>query len=74
MASLVPAGWVAAEEAAMIAHTTVLAMGQARLADLHDQARRDALVRAVRRARRAAGRGARREFSDGGPLPADREG
>jgi hypothetical protein len=41
------------EEAAMITHTTVQALGQARLADLHDQARRDALVRAARRARRA---------------------
>jgi len=39
-------------EAAMIPHTTVQALGQARLADMHDQARRDALVRAARRARR----------------------
>lgn len=30
------------EEAAMITHTTVQALGQARLADLHDQARRPA--------------------------------
>ncbi len=37
----------------MIAHTTLQALGQARLADLHDQARRDALARAARRARRA---------------------
>ena len=37
----------------MITHTTVQALGQARLADLHDQARRDALVRAARRARHA---------------------
>lgn len=37
----------------MIPHTTVQALGQARLADLHDQARRDALARAARRARRA---------------------
>jgi hypothetical protein len=37
----------------MITHTTVQALGQARLADLHDQARRDALVHAARRARRA---------------------
>jgi hypothetical protein len=37
----------------MITHTTVQALGQARLADLYDQARRDALVRAARRARRA---------------------
>ena len=35
----------------MITHTTIHA--QARMADLHDQARRDALVRAARRARRA---------------------
>ena len=40
------------QEAAMIPHTTVQALGQARLADMHDQARRDALVRAARRARR----------------------
>ena len=37
----------------MITHPTVQALGQARLADMHDQARRDALVRAARRARRA---------------------
>jgi len=37
----------------MIAHTIVQALAQARLADLHDQARRDALARAARRARRA---------------------
>ena len=36
----------------MMIHTTVQALGQARLADMHDQARRDALVRAARRARR----------------------
>ena len=42
-----------AREVAMITHTTVEALGQARLADLHDQARRDALARAARRARRA---------------------
>jgi hypothetical protein len=36
----------------MITHTTIQALGQARLADLHDQARRDALVRAARRDRR----------------------
>ncbi len=41
------------EEAAMITHPTVQALGQAQLADLHDHARRDALVRAARRARRA---------------------
>ena len=34
----------------MITHPTVQALGQARLADMHDQARRDALVRAARRA------------------------
>jgi hypothetical protein len=37
----------------MITHTTVLGLGQARLAELHDQARRDALARAARQARRA---------------------
>ncbi len=37
----------------MITHTTVRARAQDRLADLHDQARRDALARAARRARRA---------------------
>ena len=42
----------AAREVAMITYT-VQALGQARLADLHDQARRDALARAARRARRA---------------------
>ena len=36
----------------MISYNTVQALGQARLADLHDQARRDALARAARRARR----------------------
>jgi hypothetical protein len=41
------------KEAAMITHTTVQALGEARLADMHEQARRDALVRAARRARRA---------------------
>ena len=35
----------------MITHTTIHA--QARMADLHDQARRDALARATPRARRA---------------------
>jgi hypothetical protein len=40
------------KEAAMITHTTVQALGEARLADMHEQARRDALVRAARRARR----------------------
>jgi hypothetical protein len=37
----------------MITPTTVQALGQARLADLHAQARRDALVRAARRAHSA---------------------
>jgi hypothetical protein len=37
----------------MITYTTHQALGRARLADLHDQARRDALARAARRARRA---------------------
>ena len=37
----------------MMSHTTVQSLGQARLAGLHDQARRDALVRAARQARRA---------------------
>jgi hypothetical protein len=37
----------------MITHSTIQALGQARLADMHDQARRDALARAARRARRA---------------------
>ena len=36
----------------MMTHTTIQALGQARLADLHDQARRDALARAARWARR----------------------
>src|SRR5215469_6504407 len=43
----------AAREVAMITNTIVQALAQARLADLHDQARRDALARAARRARRA---------------------
>jgi len=34
-------------------YTIVQALAQARLVDLHNQARRDALARAVRRARRA---------------------
>src|SRR5262245_46452538 len=37
----------------MMTHTTVQALVQARIAELHDQTRRDALVRAARRARRA---------------------
>ena len=46
------------EEAAMSPHTTVQTLGQARLADMHNQARRDALVRAARR----ASRGRRQRF------------
>ena len=34
-------------------HTGVQALGQTRIAELHDQARRDALVRAARRTRHA---------------------
>ena len=37
----------------MITYSTIQALAQARLADLHDQARRDALARATPRARRA---------------------
>jgi hypothetical protein len=37
----------------MMPYTTTQAVGQARLAELHDQARRDALARAAGRARRA---------------------
>ncbi len=33
----------------MMHYTTALALSRARLADLHDQARRDALARAARR-------------------------
>jgi hypothetical protein len=63
----------------MITHTTIQALGQARLADLHDQARRDALVRAARRARRVrrqrSGQCARARESRGERrLSADREG
>jgi hypothetical protein len=36
----------------MLPYTTVQALGQARLADMHHQAQRDALVRTARRARR----------------------
>lgn len=45
------------KEAAMITYSTVQALGQARLADMHDQARRDALARAARRGRAAGGSG-----------------
>lgn len=72
------------KEAAMITHTTIQALGQARLADMHDQARRAALARAVRQARRTrrqrsrAGRpGAlllRRITSAGRPRRAIRDG
>jgi hypothetical protein len=44
------------KQAAMITHTTVQARGQAQQADLHDQARRDALIRAARRPRRQRSR------------------
>ena len=37
----------------MMHPTTAQALGQARLADLHHQAQRDALARAARQARRA---------------------
>jgi hypothetical protein len=37
----------------MMQHTTVQALGQARLAELHRQGQRDALARAARQARRA---------------------
>jgi hypothetical protein len=37
----------------MMQHTTVQALGQARLSELHHQAQRDALARASRQARRA---------------------
>jgi len=40
----------------MMQHTTVQALGQARLADLHRQAQRDALARAARQARRGRSR------------------
>jgi len=36
----------------MLPYTTVQALGQARLADMHRQARRDSLARTARRARR----------------------
>jgi hypothetical protein len=37
----------------MMQHTTVQALGQARLAELHRQAQRDGLARAARRRQRA---------------------
>jgi hypothetical protein len=45
----------------MMPYTTIQALGQARLDDLHEQARRDALARAASRGRRA--RRARRQRS-----------
>jgi hypothetical protein len=62
----------------MSTHTTVQVLGRARLADLHDQARRDALVGVARRARRAR-RQRSRAVRPGAriprrrPLSADRE-
>jgi hypothetical protein len=44
----------------MITHTTVQALGQARLADLHHQAHRASVARAARQARRARRRSGRR--------------
>lgn len=63
----------------MITHTTIQALGQARLADMHEQARRDALVRAARLARRARRQRSRTvrpgaRIRGGRPLPADQEG
>ena len=66
------------KEAAMMTHTTVQALGQARRGDLHDQARRDARARAARRGRRGR-RQRSRAVCPGAPiwrrmtLPADRE-
>ena len=37
----------------MMPHTTIQALGQARLAELHRQAQRDSLARTARQARRA---------------------
>jgi hypothetical protein len=37
----------------MMPHTTIQALGQARLAELHRQAQRDGLSRAARQSRRA---------------------
>jgi hypothetical protein len=63
----------------MMTHTTVQVLGQARLGDLHDQARRDALVRAARRARRAQRQWSRAvrpgaRIPRRRPLSADQEG
>jgi hypothetical protein len=41
------------EETTMMHYTTALALGQARLAELHHQAQRAALARAARQAHRA---------------------
>ena len=49
----------------MMQYTTVQALGQARLADLHHQAQRDALARGTRRRRRG-----RRGLTGGCPSPA----
>jgi hypothetical protein len=51
--ALVRAGDRAGSKTARQSRSPGPALGQARLADLHDQARRDALARAARRARRA---------------------
>lgn len=47
-------------ETTMMQHTTVQALGQARLADLRHQAQRASLVRAARRARRVRRQSGRR--------------
>ncbi len=44
----------------MMQHTTVQALGQARLADLHHQAQRASLARAARQARHVRRRSGRR--------------
>ena len=44
----------------MMQHTTVQALGQARLADLHHQAQRASLARAARQARRMRRQSGRR--------------
>lgn len=47
----------------MMHYTTAQSLGRARIADLHRQARRDALARAARQARRAR----RQRSGQGGP-------
>jgi hypothetical protein len=37
----------------MLSHTTIQSLGQIRLEEMHEQARRAALAKAIRRARRA---------------------